>query len=281
VLATLDRSELIGDCLTALVADLEAGDELIVIDAGQGATAAELLTTATGGSAVEGRYLTSAVGKSRQLNVGARTAVGDVLLFTDDDVRVPSGWRAGMVAAFDDPTVGIAFGHVVGLSRVPGSTASPAPSPGEAPEPTFTYAHGAAMAMRTSALRDVGGFDERLGPGAPAYGEEHDVLLRLRERGWRAVIADAPAAEHLEWRDDEDNRRTALVYERGAGAFIGSAVRRRPRSGARHLAWRLRYLRQYWWQPGLRRFAARGTVAFVGGLAYGLRLRPRRFLDDR
>jgi GT2 family glycosyltransferase len=185
-----------------------------------------------------------------------------------------------MAAALDDPTVGIAFGPVDGLSHLPGSAPADHLPAGEAPLVTSSYAHGAAMAIRSTAVHAIGGFDERLGPGAPAYGEEHDVLLRLRDAGWRAVIADAPAAVHLEWRDAGEERATALIYERGAGAFIGSSLRRRPAVGARHLRWRLTYLRHaVWKQKGDWRFAGRATAAFLGGVVYGLRLRPTRFID--
>lgn len=282
VLATLDRSDLLEDCLRSLAADLAAGDELIVIDAGADEAAAAMLAAATeraGPDAPAGVYLRSPAGKSRQLNAGARAAHGEVLLFTDDDVRIPPGWSDAMVRAFEDPSVGIAFGSVKGLSHAPGARAPVAGPPGEAPRITYAYAHGAAMAVRASALRAVGGFDERLGPGAKAYGEEHDLVLRLREAGWRVVIADAPTAEHLEWRDDHAELRTALVYERGAGAFVGSAIRRNPRHGARQLLWRLRYLGRVWRGPSGRRFALRAATAFAGGVAYGIRLRPRRFLE--
>jgi GT2 family glycosyltransferase len=279
VLATLNRSEMLVDCVASLVADLRAGDQLVVVDAGDGDSGGKLLASATDGTSIEGVYLRSPMGKSRQLNRGIRAATGAVLLFTDDDVRLPVGWCDAMVRAFDDPSVGIAFGPVDGMSRLPGSEPPAHPPPGEAPIFTAGYAHGAAMAIRATAIRVVGGFDERLGPGAAAYGEEHDVLLRLRDAGWRVVIADAPAAEHLEWRDEEEGWRTALIYERGAGAFIGSSVRRRPKAGARQLRWRLRYLRSVWGARSGRRFAGRATLAFVGGLVYGLRLRPTRFLD--
>ena len=80
-----------------------------------------------------------------------------------------------------------------------------------------------------AAFEKVGGFDERLGPGAPVHGEEHDVVLRMLETGWTAVVAAAPAVEHLEWRDEEGRARNLVVYSQGAGAFLGAAVRRAPR----------------------------------------------------
>ena len=51
---------------------------------------------------------------------------------------------------------------------------------------------GANMAFRSSALRQVGPFDERLGPGAGGHEEETEMSQRLRRRGFR--IGYAPDA---------------------------------------------------------------------------------------
>ena len=132
------------------------------------------------------------------------------------------------------------FGNVAGLSGVAGHEPARL-APGAPPAVTWEYANGAAMAVRRSAVLAVGGYDERLGPGAPVHGEEHDLTLRLLEAGWKARIAAAAPVEHLEWRDTGETRRNLLVYSRGAGAFIGLAIRRSPRSGLRLLARRTRY----------------------------------------
>jgi GT2 family glycosyltransferase len=51
---------------------------------------------------------------------------------------------------------------------------------------------GANMAFRASAMRLVGGFDERLGPGAAGHEEETEFSQRLRRAGLR--IGYAPRA---------------------------------------------------------------------------------------
>jgi GT2 family glycosyltransferase len=134
------------------------------------------------------------------------------------------------------------------------------------------------MAVRTAAAWQVGGFDERLGPGAAAVGEDHDFLLRVRERGWRVVVAPAQPVQHLDWRDEEQDRRNALGYERGGGALIGASLRRAPRDGLRLLRRRLDYQRML--LRADRQFGRRGLVAFAGGLLYGIRLRPHDWLSD-
>jgi GT2 family glycosyltransferase len=216
-------------------------------------------------------------GKSRQLNAGIARAAGRLLLLTDDDVRLDPAWRDAMVACFADPEVGMVCGRVDGLHYGPATPAGGAEGePFDAPFETWTYAHGALMAVRATAAWHAGGFDERLGPGAPAHGEEHDLLLRLRRRGWTVRIVPAAPAQHVEWRDAAARRRNALVYERGAGAFVGAALRRSGHDGLAVLSRRLAH--QGWlltvdWKLGIR-----ALPAFAGGLAYGLRLRERPWL---
>lgn len=259
VVASHDRPALLARTLPAMAAALGPGDDLVVVESG-GAPA--------GPGGLAGRRLASPHrGKSAKLNEGVAACTQPVVVLTDDDCAVRPGWVDAMAAPFADPAVGVVFGPVVGLTTVPGSGGLPAVAAGPAPFVTWTYAHGAAMAVRRLALDEVGGFDERLGPGAPAHGEEHDVLLRLRARGWRAVVADAPPVEHVAWRDAGAEAANRLVYERGAGAFLGAAVRRSPSTGLRLLAARLRYL------AGLR--SVPPAAAFAGGLAYGLRMSPR------
>lgn len=271
VLPTYDRPAMLRDCAASIVAALGPGDEFVVSEAGS-RTAADLVAD------LDPRPLVVPVdgrGKSRQVNIGVAVTSAPIILFTDDDCRVAPDWVDALVAPFDDPQVAIAFGPVRGLSHLDGEE-DHGPAPGEAPFVTWTYAHGASFAVRRSALAAIGGFDERLGPGAPAHGEEHDVLLRIRERGWRAVIADAPAVEHLAWRDATETTTNLLVYERGAGAFIGAALRRNWRDGWPLLKHRLGYERQLVAdrRGTERRFAGQAVRAFAGGVVYGLRLKP-------
>src|SRR3546814_19785440 len=123
-----------------------------------------------------------------------------------------------MSAAFDDPRVGAAFSDVKGLSSVAGDEPPPLP-PGPPPAVTWAYLNGAGMALRRHAAIEVGGFDERLGPGAPLHGEEPDLALPPYEPGWQGVGADPPVVGHLDWRDDSERPAHPPVAHRGAGAF--------------------------------------------------------------
>ncbi|CAN5520269.1 glycosyltransferase [soil metagenome] len=275
LVCTKDRPQFLRDCVSSLDAVLGADDELIVVEHGDSGAA----------SALAGLRVRAALhraqlsGKSRQLNEGVREASGEMLVLTDDDCRVDAGWVTAMTAPFTDPAVGVVFGDVVGLSAVRGDSPPPLAA-GLVPEVTWEYANGAAMALRRRAVLDVGGFDERLGPGAPLHGEEHDLVLRMFEHGWQARIAAAPPVTHLEWRDEQETMRNLLVYSKGAGAFLGVAVRRARHRWLGLVLKRLRYQARLWRHAGAEGwlFGPRTTAAFLSGFARGLLLGPKRWL---
>lgn len=275
LVCTRGRSDLLAGCVASIAADLGPDDELLVVAHGDGSTAALAAPLRSRARILEAPR----GGKSRQLNQGLRCASSDIVVLTDDDCQVEPGWLVAMAAPFADPLVGAAFGAVSGLSSVRDRPQQPVP-PGPAPEVTWDYANGAAMAVRRSAAYDIGGFDERLGPGAPVHGEEHDLVLRLQEAGWGVRVAGAPAVHHLGWRSEAETRQNLLTYSAGAGAFLGTALRRSPRRSARLAARRVRYQASLWRHHRVegRWFGPATTVAFVRGLARGVLLRPRRFL---
>jgi len=273
IIATKDRRELLAAAISSIATALHDDDELIVVEAGDsGASAA--LSAVDGPSTV---HLAAArAGKSFQLNRAIEQASHEMLLFTDDDARVDADWARAMSAPFTEERVGIAFGPVEGLTQH-GDARPSQVGVGDAPITTWTYAHGASMAVRRSAVCGVGGFDERLGPGAPAHGEEHDLLIRVWEHGWRAVVADAPPVAHASWRTAKETDENLLVYERGGGAFLGAALRRHP------FRWRKLLVLRAMYQVRLVRASPLGRAtlrSFLGGLWYGLRLGEASFLAD-
>lgn len=268
VVCTHDRAAFLAACLDSVAAAMGPQDELIVV------------STAPVKWAGAARHLVcDRPGKSRQLNRGLAAATHEVVLITDDDCRVSPGWISGLAGVFANPRVGVAFGPVRGLSQVPGDDAPRIP-PGPAPVEYWVYAHGASMAVRRSAVIAAGGFDERLGPGALAHGEEGDLVLRLSEAGWACQVADASPVEHLDWRSPAETADNLLVYERGSGALLGAALRRSFRRSLKVFLLRLHYQGQLWSRPGLRGwwFGPRTLLAFGRGVVTGLRLEPTRWL---
>jgi glycosyltransferase involved in cell wall biosynthesis len=258
---------------------MDDGDELIVMECCNDEAAALLARFGPSVVHVSGAH----AAKTAKLNAAMPLACGDVVLITDDDCRVPADWVDSMARAFSNPAVGVAFGHVQGLSSVPGGSPAPVVSPGPAPPELWNYAHGASMAVRRSAVIDAGGFDERLGAGTTARGgEEADLVLRLAERGWTCEVTDASPMHHLDWRDDEQTMRNLLGYQRGGGAYLGAGLRRYPRRTLKPFVLRLHHEVGIWRdRPARGRwFAPRMTLALFAGVLRGVLLEPRRFLHQ-
>ena len=149
------------------------------------------------------------LGFLRSCNNAARSALGQHIVFLNNDTTVQPDWLAPLVRLADaDPLVGLvgckllnpdgtvqeAGGAVLrnGWGLPYGAGRDPA-----APEFNFVrdvdVAIGACILVRREAFQQAGGFDERY---APAFYEEFDLAFELRSRGWRVVYQPASAVVH-------------------------------------------------------------------------------------
>lgn len=178
--------------------------EVIVVDNGSGAVAAELADlTATVANL---RVLHEPVmGLSHARNRGTREAFGEVVLFMDDDAVAEPGLLAAHLRQFAAPHRPAATGGRIYLrwpvqrpTWVPASleTFYSGLDLGDAIRQMIfpEYPYGANMAVRRAALLDIGGFDVELGRRGQNLisGEEKDLFLRLDRTGARVdYVGDA------------------------------------------------------------------------------------------
>jgi glycosyltransferase involved in cell wall biosynthesis len=272
---TKGRPDLLAQSLPLLRRAAEAAGDTEVLVVEQGGQYAAALADQHGA-----RYVPdTGTGVSRARNVAAARAAGSVVLFTDDDCLVAESWVRDHLSALEDATLSASFGVVEGLARTTGGDTTSPRRRHELGAVPWDVGHSSNVAVRREALVDVGGFDERIGPGSggvPA-GEDADLIVRLLAGGHVVVSGTGVPVRHAEWRTADEDTDVLAGYERGAGVWIGASLRARRPYAARHLAKRLRLLG---WRMGvhLRDRDVRGAARFVRelsvGLARGVRLEP-------
>ena len=133
-------------------------------------------------------------GQNYGYNTALAAATGDVLLFTDDDVRPEGNWIEGMCR----PILSGEYDVVAGGVRIAPHLMRPWM---ELPHRTWLASTewlaqdghegmvGANMAISKRVLERVPEFDPELGPGTLGFGGETLFYLQLKEAGYRRLAA--------------------------------------------------------------------------------------------
>lgn len=206
--------------------------ELIVVDNASTDATAETVRTLTLPNMPIRLIQETRRGVGHARNTAVREATGDILLFTDDDIRLPANWLAKMCA----PILSGEADAVVGKVTIAPHLLRPwmdafhrtALSSTEAmDEAAPRDMFGANMGFSRSVLATIPAFDPELGPGT-AIGALEDILFswQIAEAGLRTVAVFDVGVEH---HFDESRLTRASFVE---------AARRRGRS--------LAYIRYHW-----------------------------------
>ncbi len=152
------------------------------------------------------RYVRAdAPGKGHAYNAGLAASEGRVLLFTDDDVRPPPDWIAGMCGPIlrgeADAVAGgvrlaphLALDWLTAIHR--GRLAETGVPKTADPPKRMT---GANMAFGRHVLARVPAFDTELGPGALGFADETLFSRQLLAAGYRLASAyDVPVVHHFD-----------------------------------------------------------------------------------
>jgi Glycosyl transferase family 2 len=134
--------------------------------------------------------------------LGLRQSRGEVTILLDTSLEPTGDFVAPLLAAFDDPRVGIAGGW--------GVTSGDAREFSEAPPGPVDAIEAYCLALRREALRAVGGFDRRYRFYRNA---DLDLSFAVRDAGWTAVRTEPlPLArhEHRGWTALPDAERDRL-----------------------------------------------------------------------
>jgi mycofactocin system glycosyltransferase len=182
--------------LTALLATLE-GVAVIVVDDGS----ADPVTLRRVAQAAGARVIRheSSRGPAAARNAGLREVGTPLVAFVDSDVVPTAGWLDTLLAALDDPAVGVVApriaalhpgGRAVARYEAVRSSLDLGPVPGlVVPRSRVSYVPSACLVGRREAFGD--GFDESM-----HVAEDVDLIWRTIEAGWQVRYEPAAVVGH-------------------------------------------------------------------------------------
>jgi glycosyltransferase involved in cell wall biosynthesis len=167
IICSRNRPQLLLDAVESVLAGEQVPSEIILIDQSDVPNPALKQKQEFRGCWIRYHW-TDSRGVSVARNAGAMAAQHDVLVFMDDDMIAPSDWFGTLVLAL------IRLGHrgVVTGQVAPAAAGGFAPSTKVDPTPALyegrtgtDILYTGNMALYRATFIEVGGFDERLGPG--------------------------------------------------------------------------------------------------------------------
>jgi GT2 family glycosyltransferase len=227
--------------------------EILVVDNAPSSEATKTAMMAEFGGDPRVRYVREPrPGLSCARNCGVAAAAGEIVAFTDDDVRVDPCWLDGIVRGFGqaddvacvtglvataeiDNAVQLYFHHRsawgTALSpRIFDLTDNRDDSP-LYPYSAGIYGTGANFAMTKSALKELGPFDEALGAGSPCGGgEDLDMFMRVILAGHRLAYEPSAVVWHVHRAELGQLSRQMTAYGSGCTAALTAIVLRNPRA---------------------------------------------------
>src|SRR5271163_4567625 len=195
IIATHNRPDSTRRLIASLAPELATGSREIII--------AENGTPAPMQLSLEGAPLKHlhepCAGKCRIQNRAIAEASGEILVFLDDDLVVAPGYLAAVEQFFETHREFAAMKGRIVAAEDPEKKVGPLAAYVDLPIADHgdevievRGVLGANMAFRAEAIKQVGPFDERLGPGAGGHEEETEMSARIRSAGFR--IGYAPRA---------------------------------------------------------------------------------------
>ena len=203
----------LGDMLAALVAQKEAGEtEVLVVDNGSTDRTADIARQFPVTLLHE-----STPGTSAARNAALRVARGEIIACLDADTLPTRRWLSELIRPFSNPAVMIVGGKVLTYSPTNATemyydACDMYGSRHNVYAKVFQFAVGMNAAVRTSAAREAGGWEESL-----MWGEDIDFSERILRRFPDSLAyAEKAVLFHRHRSTHEALVRQALGYGRGA-----------------------------------------------------------------
>jgi glycosyltransferase involved in cell wall biosynthesis len=206
------------------------GWELILVDNASTDATPEIIRDFVRTAGIRARYAYAPLpGLGRARNAGIAAAQGDILAFTDDDCYPQPDYMKVLVHVFATHRPGFVGGRVLQHNPLHARvTLREYPNPLTiAPRSCLRpgQIHGSSMAMRREVVQTIGGFDPRLGPGAPCQAaDDTEFLSRALWAGWSGRYEPALVVSHDHGRLEADAVRLRQSYHFACGAYFMSRV---------------------------------------------------------
>jgi glycosyltransferase involved in cell wall biosynthesis len=285
VVPTRNRGGLIGGLLNALDRQTDRDFHVVVVD--QSDVLDPALERRAAASDRFHVISDSGKGASRARNVGLRSVGASWIAYVDDDCVPEPEWAERLRAELlSHPEADAVFGEIT-ADQPPGGDYQPVArfpvSEARLLRGRFTrpwrVGYSVSMAIRRSTIEELGGWDERFGPGTsfPAS-DDMDLNLRLMRAGGSAYLTPRLRVAHEQWRTGQEVLDLYGGYCHAWGGLAAKQLRTGDPLGAMLLsAGRIRGI----WKLVLGAVRSRSryhlTLAltelkgFVRGLAAGLR----------
>jgi GT2 family glycosyltransferase len=233
VVATRDRPQALARCLVALARQTAASLEVVVVDDGSadGEAVRELVARAREAGPQATRWAVvggGGHGPAAARNLGARSAGGAVVCFTDDDCRPEPDWAqrlsaacAGGAAAAGTTLAEPAAGRAAGASQLITHTLQLASL--DSTCGTLGFGPSCNLACPAGVLRELP-FDESF---PLAAGEDRDWCDRLAAAGVALRFVPGAVVEHGPQMGVRSLLRQQARYGRGAVRFRAAGEQRR------------------------------------------------------
>lgn len=230
LLVLFNQAELTLHCLRSLALEAGPEDEVIIVDNNSSDRTGALLDQLDGARVTRSPENLHFL---RGVNRAARDARGRYLLLLNNDTRVEPGAIAAAAARLDaEPDLGAVGGPIVMLDGTlqeagciiwnDGHTQGY----GRGRDPTdwefrfrrdVDYCSGAFLMVRRDVFERLGGLDIAY---APAYFEETDLCMRIREAGFRVGYEPAARIVHYEYGSATSSDEAIKLYMRNRDRFV-------------------------------------------------------------
>jgi glycosyltransferase involved in cell wall biosynthesis len=221
VVATRGRDAELAALFDSLLAQDEPSLEVIIVDQNSDDRLAPVIAAYAGRLALVWRR-TARAHANHARNLGLGLARGAIVGFPDDDCTYPPGLLAGVLGGFAAaPDLAVLTGPAASPEGGLGSgrwRAEPGPI---TPANAWTSVIEFNLFLRREVALELGGFDERLGPGT-AFGsaEGNDLVLRALGNGYHARYDPAQRVVHPDKRLTPVAVARAQLYGQGMGFVL-------------------------------------------------------------